>query len=254
MYKLYSFDVFDTLLLRNEKSEPFRFYEIAGAVAEFFNQNGYKLTQNDVLLARYLATESTYRLSDKVKGCREGSIEDIYKSICSMLNVDSSLWEEALKEEVEYEKKNVSFNYTLWDEIKEKARSNDAKMILISDIYLQSKYIQELLVDHKPNFFDECDRLYSSADYIVSKASGHLFDIAKDDFKLDESECLHMGDNIVTDFKNPKKRGWNADFIPIVKERKEKIDQNFIEIREKLKSENIIIPQIEREAKRMING
>jgi len=251
MIKLYSFDVFDTLLLRNDKSEPYRFYEIAGKVAEFFNKKCFDVSQNDVFISRYIATESTYRFSKKVQQCREGSLEEIYQNICSMLNIDMKLWKEALKLEIEYEKENVQFNHELWESIKKEAKKSNAKMVLISDIYIQSKYIEMLLTYHKKDFFEECDKLYSSADYTVSKASGHLFDIVCEDYGIEASECLHMGDNIITDFKNPKKRGWNVKYIPIIEDRKKKIDENLINFQKQLVSENIIVPQIEKAIKRV---
>ena len=81
------------------------------------------------------------------------------------------------------------------------------KVVMISDMYLPSEFIQDLL---KKNGIDGYERFYLSSVDGVSKGKGNMFDYVANDLGIEKSQIIHVGDNIKTDFLNPKKQGYNA--------------------------------------------
>ena len=81
------------------------------------------------------------------------------------------------------------------------------KVVMVSDMYLPSEFIQDLL---KKNGIDGYERFYLSSVNGVSKGKGNMFDYVANDLGIEKSQIIHVGDNIKTDFLNPKKQGYNA--------------------------------------------
>ena len=81
------------------------------------------------------------------------------------------------------------------------------KVVMVSDMYLPSEFIQDLL---KKNGIDGYERFYLSSVDGVSKGKGNMFDYVANDLGIEKSQIIHVGDNIKTDFLNPKKQGYNA--------------------------------------------
>jgi predicted HAD superfamily hydrolase len=196
-----SLDIFDTLLLRNEKSEPYRFYEISYEIANFLNVHDVF----EVLQARYLGIEITYAASKVYQGCREGSLYDIHKVMLNALNLPEELFTKTIQIEIDYEKKNLRLNRGLWDALMRLKQRKSFDIILVSDMYKHSEQLSILLKYFIPDYEQNIKHLFTSADTIISKHSGKIFKYIEKELKTDSSAILHMCDNLRSDYQNPKR-------------------------------------------------
>ena len=175
-----SFDVFDTLLLRPyvKPTDLFRHMEMNEDLSGFTK-------------SRISAEKST-----RSKVCPEVALEEIYD------NIDKK-FKECMDLEIEYESQILRcnpemkrpFNYAV---------SENKKIVLISDMYLPSDIIRNILDER--GFFGY-DKLYTSCEYRKSKHFGDLFEHVIDDLGIDAGQLLHIGDNAVSDVRTPSKIG-----------------------------------------------
>lgn len=211
--KLVSFDVFDTVLLRNKKSEIRRFYEISDlfskAIVETF---GKVCDAEGVLFARYVSTKNSYGYSKPVQGCREGQIEEIHLGIARMLNIADEFSKKFTEIELDYERRNVEANPAI-QPVLDLCESLGLGVVLISDMYMGRSHILSLLDTHFPESFQD-RQIFSSGDLKISKRSGHLFDHVVSQMGVSPADILHMGDNLVTDYNCARARGVQAIYLP----------------------------------------
>ncbi|ECW1713242.1 glycosyl transferase, partial [Salmonella enterica] len=90
----------------------------------------------------------------------------------------------------------------------EKAISDGCKVILISDMYLPSAILKELLTSCGYDISNI--PVYSSGEERHSKNSGKLFSIVKKNENVDIASWMHVGDNVHADILNAKKLGINT--------------------------------------------
>ncbi|EBT8890147.1 glycosyl transferase, partial [Salmonella enterica] len=90
----------------------------------------------------------------------------------------------------------------------EKAISDGCKVILISDMYLPSVILKELLTSCGYDISNI--PVYSSGEERYSKNSGKLFSIVKKNENVDITSWIHVGDNVHADILNAKKLGINT--------------------------------------------
>lgn len=211
--KFVSFDVFDTVLLRNEKSEIRRFYEISDlfskAIADGY---GNSCNAESVLFARYVSTKNSYSYSKQVRGCREGRLEEIHLGIVRMLNVPDEFSEKLTEIELDYEIRNVEPNPFVRPTL-DLCEKLGLGVVLISDMYMGGAHIHKLLNSHFPGAF-QFQQIYSSGDLKISKRSGHLFDHVVSMIGVSTSEMLHFGDNELTDVQCARERGLQTIYLP----------------------------------------
>ena len=115
--------------------------------------------------------------------------------------------------ELDYEARNLSPNRALLDLARRFARRG-GKVMLISDMYLDAKSISGL-VREVCGAVPYISRVVSSADTVVSKASGLLFPEIEHEIGVPGSRILHVGDSIIGDYRKPRQAGWNAEIFPI---------------------------------------
>jgi len=101
-----------------------------------------------------------------------------------------------------------------------KLKEKRKKVILISDIYLPSKYLKRLVQDK--GLSDYVADVVSSADTFRAKASGTGFDIVRENHAIDPDRWLHIGDNIISDGVRPGNLGIDALVIQDVGEKQRK--------------------------------
>lgn len=212
---LISFDVFDTLLLRNNKCEIRRFWEIAEQCAEFLHSKKYTISTQEIFISRYMSTRISYKFSKAVHSCREGSLYEIYETLASFLNIQPNLVEHLIKIELDYEIQQLIVNPTVINILNVfKKKQLAPTIILISDMYIHQEHIR-YLTDHimgNDNFFDA---IYSSADTKISKRSGLIFDFLREKYDVQPQNCIHLGDCLTGDFSKPLQKGWRALHLPI---------------------------------------
>lgn len=205
---LYSFDVFDTLitrkvatpkgifaLMQQELLTESAYQEISSYVRENF----YELRIHAEELARHYFQKN---------GIEDVTLEQIYET----LGTSGSLTDEelsvlqTLEEKIEIENAvGISKNIA----IVKKLLSESERVILISDMYLPAKVIRKLLTKADKIFANI--PLYVSSEYRQSKYTGKLFAIISKKEKIEYNNWHHMGDNSVSDVKNPRMLGIKAE-------------------------------------------
>lgn len=205
---LLSLDVFDTLLLRDGSSELRRFGEIGARMATLAGPDTQAI---DGFVARHLATRASYRAGPRVDGCGEGSLREIHATAARLLGVPPDRALDFIEAEIACETGHVAPNTLLTSYIR-RHQSRGGRTVLISDMYMHSDQIAELLARAGIRA-DLYDALYSSADTKVSKASGGIFARVAE---ARETSCVvHVGDSLRGDYLNPRAVGWHAMLWPV---------------------------------------
>ncbi len=198
-YDTISFDVFDTLVFR-----PF------SSPADLFFLVGDRLEYPDFKRIRqeleWKAREKKYK-SEKH---REISLEEIYYLLEQEAGIDQ---ESGMRLEMELEKE-MCFANPYMKEVVDRLQAMGKRLIIISDMYLDEKFIRELL-EHCG--YDAFDTVYVSCEYGESKSEGDLYDFVKEK----ESEAgyktekrAHVGDNKASDVEHARQHGFTSFHYP----------------------------------------
>lgn len=204
-----SFDVFDTLLIRESKCELERFEEISSLFYSKISNTVRNVSATDLFLARVCAAKINYSCSNFIQGTGEASFIDIASTVCRMLNIESYT-DTYIENEIAYEEKAVTLN-PLVNRIMNEFPL--CKYILTSDMYLNSRTIHSLV----SKFIDpgKIGEVFSSADGFGSKRCGDLFNYVSKTINVVGTQILHIGDSFVSDFQMPRAHGWNSIYLPI---------------------------------------
>lgn len=200
IYKLYSFDVFDTLITRTTAT-PLGIFAL---IEDKLKKSTFDMPSNIKNNFYYLRIECErnirkYFLKD---GKEDFSIYDIYNYL-SLNNFLSDKQKQFLINlEIETEIEN-SIPIEANIKILKSLVNENYKVVLISDMYLTSDIIRKILTKHD-NIFKNIN-IYSSSDYSKTKHSGNLYKIVKDIENIDYKEWKHMGDNEYSDIFKAKK-------------------------------------------------
>ncbi|WP_175836415.1 HAD family hydrolase [Burkholderia anthina] len=225
-----SFDVFDTFLLRDQKSELGRFIETGHRMSEFMrkstssdtaarNPNRSLISASasgiNAFLARHLGTKASYRAGKKVAGYGEGSLTEIQSTASKILYGSDRLKEDFIDIELSYEAERLSINPALLS-YATRHKERGGKVILVSDMYMHAEHIQDLLkrLNVDLSLFD---LIISSADTKISKASGKIFESVEKILEESSERFLHIGDSVNGDYLKAREAGWRALHLPISK-------------------------------------
>ncbi|MFZ9856731.1 MAG: hypothetical protein ACO3F2_00180 [Roseiflexaceae bacterium] len=237
-----SFDIFDTILLRNHRAELTRFYEISALIASWLVAHyQVSIQTEDVLLARLMANRLSYRLSPAREGCREGTITDIYRVILEQCGIAASpsTIEACIEIELAYEVTQLTVNQPLIEMIQRHA-TQGGRAIYVSDMYLGAFHINQLLA--RLGVDSALFRAtYSSADTIVSKRSGKVWSFICNDLSINESQIVHIGDSLISDYQSPRMYGIQSVYLPIPLQMRRDIMSDHGNIVHQLESMNLPI-------------
>jgi predicted HAD superfamily hydrolase len=138
------------------------------------------------------------------KNRKEITIDEIYEVIKRTMNLSDDVVKHLKEIEYSVEQKQSFLNTKIVQEIKKHIVDGDT-VILISDMYWHEDEIRRWLVKKDAVF--EKIRIYISCDYGVTKASGKLFSVVKENEKADLKKWIHTGDNKKSDGMVPRKFG-----------------------------------------------
>ncbi len=205
MKRVFSFDVFDTILTRKVAS-PTSLFHVLGdraVCAGVFKGTGSFFRDLRV------AAEEEARMS--IPG-REVTLEDIYRVVISKLGLSMEDGRALAQMELDLEAELIVPVPAAHDTIRA-ARRRNSKIIYISDMYLPTSFIHARLEDH--GFWQEGDRLYVSSEWKASKAEGSLFRTILDREQLQPSAVHHTGDRRDADFDQPLRFGIKASHVDL---------------------------------------
>ena len=188
-YDVISFDVFDTLILR-PFSKPSDLFGFTGTKLNYLDFQHHRIQTEKKVRQRVFKTKTTY----------EVTFEEIWNELAEKTGIDKEI---GMVAELEDEFQYCFANVHLLEVIK-KLREYDKKIIIISDMYLEKQYIQQLL---KKCGYPDFDEYFVSCDYRKSKSEGTLYNIVKEQF-LSTIVIVHVGDNLYSDVIQAKKHGF----------------------------------------------
>lgn len=189
-YKYVSFDVFDTLIKRNVSAPKNIFDIVENKAAKEYAIKDFKYTRiNQEKKLRQLKPFVT--------------IDEIYDDISEIIGKKQA--KELKDYEIFIEKKYCQKNYEVY-QIYKKLKSMGKKIIAISDMYLNSKIISEIL----ENAGIVVDTLYVSCDCKCKKNNGKLYKHVLKSEKINSKDIIHIGDNFKSDYLMAKVNGINA--------------------------------------------
>ncbi|WP_118986072.1 HAD-IA family hydrolase [Photorhabdus sp. CRCIA-P01] len=205
-YDVISFDIFDTLLRRYV--EPV-YVPLAqtGIFAEYLlKKQGIDITA-DLFNRVRQETVNEYYENNRKKGLEyEYVINDVIIQVLTKIGLkeddiqknSEAIVSNELNREIEtlYVAKGV-------DDLLEKIKASGKVIIATSDIYFSTEDIKYILL--KKGLLNYFNNVYVSSSFMVTKHSGRLFDLIKDEFR--NKKILHVGDNLHSDAIAPRRRG-----------------------------------------------
>lgn len=179
-YDIISFDVFDTLILRNIE-RPEDVFDLVGYI---INMEDFGTARKDI--EKSLSQSGNY------------SIFDIYAD----LELQRGITKEILDKEFKIEKKLCQMNPYI-KEVYDVCVQAGKKVIAVSDMYWPKEYIEEIL---RSCGYSEIKDIYVSCDYAMSKKDGTIFKLLKEK-EYSNKKIIHIGDNYNADVVQAKKNG-----------------------------------------------
>ena len=186
-----SFDIFDTLILRN----IFQPTDIFRILAKFAKD---EFDIDDFFQKR---VEGEKKARDKVKNS-EADFQEIYDEVEKLCGCNiEKIKQMELQLEMEFSVINP-YMMEIWKYASEQKKT----IIFISDMYLSSDFIKKLL---KKNGY-KVEHLDVSNEYRKNKGSKELYELVGQELNCKKTNWLHIGDNEYSDYKQAKEFGINA--------------------------------------------
>lgn len=199
--KIYSFDIFDTCLIRT-----------CG-----FSHNVFDLLAIEILghdkpeswLVEFTHIRTKGEEEARKKKVEEITLEDIYNE-CDFSGLTQISNQQIAKKEIEIEEKVLVPVKSILNKISNLHQKN-ISVIYISDMYLPDFLLKEILNEN--GFWKDGDQLYVSSTSGKTKANGSLFDLIAKENNYSFKKWYHWGDNKYSDYIIPKKKGIKAHLI-----------------------------------------
>ena len=194
--KIFSFDIFDTCLVRK-----------CGTPENFFDVLSYRVFNGEVAEGdRQRFVMERWRAEYKACANDRATLQDIYDCF-SFAHPMLYSKEKLVQVELECEKEMLVPVISVKNKIAE-LRGAGHHIIFISDMYLSSEFIKLLLVRY--DMFKDGDSLYVSCEEGVLKSTGKLFELVREKERISYKNWTHYGDNAKSDVLMPGKLGIKA--------------------------------------------
>lgn len=206
-YKVYSFDIYDTLLFRTEQSARGIYYKTFKKNRELFPEY---MDEEEWANLRVAAENKARAKNYNKNGSTEIYLQDIYEMIPHIIGEPRRI----LDAEYRTEKESCFINPEIYELIK-KVKEKGCRVILMSDMYLTTCQLKETLEQCGVDM-SYIDKLYVSCELGASKKYKKLFDYVLENEQISASEMLHIGDNEFGDMAVPMKMGIDAICYDVV--------------------------------------
>lgn len=174
-----SFDIFDTLIKRDVKkpTDVFSIIEQNYKICDFYK--------------RRIEAEKIAR-----KGKVDTTIDEIYDIYNELYlnNINEAEKIKNIEKQVEYE---LCVQNKLLKKVYDFCIENNKKVYLISDMYLSSEILKEIL---EKNGYSKYEKLYISCEYNKTKANGELYKYVIQELGIHTTKLIHIGNDIKTDY------------------------------------------------------
>ena len=205
-YNVISFDIFDTLVSRIVYRPKDLFSLMQSKISTMDCMLNYSEIIDNFTEIR-IQSESDARIfkSEKYGGEPEILISDIYNEIVRKVpTLTQPIVDLLIDLEIECEK-IVLYKCPRGEELFKKASLSGAKVLLISDMYLPSKTLCDIL--RSCGYQLDNVEVFSSGEEGYSKHSGALYPVVAKKLSLDKTRWIHIGDNPHADITNAEKFG-----------------------------------------------
>ena len=213
---LYSFDIFDTCLIR-KCGTPQNFFDVLSL--RVFNGEVEEWVRQEFVAARRLTERKLWENNPHY------TLQDIWTELDWTHRFLKSKTELVRKEQ-DLEREMLVPVLKMREQVNECRKRGD-KIIFISDMYLSSGFL--ISVMRECGFYQDGDSLYVSCECQAAKWNGELFQFVLEKEGLRSfRHWHHYGDNKVGDYRAPKKLGIrctliNHEYTPYQKQWKENI-------------------------------
>lgn len=198
-----SFDIYDTLLFRLVR-HPERVFE-----KTYERRPALFPSYIDAKDWREIRT-TTERFVREKKKDDEIKFDEIYKNLPEIIKNRDRI----KKEELECEKENSFINEEVAEVLYHLVDTYKKKIILVSDMYLPRKAIEDIL---KYNGFkiQYISDIFISSEIKLTKRTGKLFNYVKEQLSCNYEQIIHIGDNRISDVLQPTMLGIKTVYYPI---------------------------------------
>lgn len=192
--KVVSFDIFDTLLIRPFASPDMVFDFMEEKVAEDFGILGF----------RRIRKESENIARERKNYQEDVNISEIYSVFAEQAKIKPSIADKLLELEVSTE---IGLLIPRDDVIKiaKGVKGIGKRVILVSDMYLQQKNVEKILLTKGIDFYDD---IYISCEIGRRKDRGDMWDYVLTREGVTKNEFLNIGDNEESDIHLLADRGF----------------------------------------------
>lgn len=201
---MYSFDVFDTLIMRTTATPEGIFALMRDRITKERNRNRLDSDIIDNFYELRIHSEELIR-----KSCESQRIEEInLRGIYTAMALSGSLSNEQIDYLCDIEQQiEIANTVAIHENIQRIKRllEQDERVVLISDMYLPTHTIREMLI--KADRIFENIPLYVSAEYGVRKTTGNLYRKVQEKEKICFEDWVHIGDNLYQDIEIPSQLG-----------------------------------------------
>lgn len=201
-YKVISFDIFDTIIMRPFYDPADLYFLVAKKaqkIVSFLNESTFKACRIQAdQLAREKAKDS------------EVTLAEIYSAFAKICNIseDSAKQIQEIEEELEIK---YCYARNVGKELFDVAIASGKQVVLVSDMYLEVKTVENIL---KKNGYCGYEKLYLSSETKTLKANGKMFKTVVSTINVHPDEILHIGDNWNSDIVMPSRYGIQTYFLP----------------------------------------
>ncbi|MGM0608964.1 MAG: HAD-IA family hydrolase [Candidatus Muiribacteriota bacterium] len=202
--KVISFDVFDTILTRVVPSDL-----VVSLAAEKLSLYLSDFLGNEIAKEHILNSRAKFVEEIKEVELSEWMLSEWLDFFSNEYGLEPDIIKEfGVKSEIEAELSGLkSAKYLI--SVIELLKSKGFILIATSDMWLDSNQIKIILNHFGINF----DYVFTSGEEKVSKAEGKLYKRIKNKINI-KGNFLHIGDNLISDFINPKFYGYNSIWLP----------------------------------------
>lgn len=194
----YSFDIFDTCLVRK-----------CGEAKNVFDFLAERAFVKPVTSECKRAFVAAHIEAERKSWSSTQTLTDIYNAF-SYNHPDMYSKEELIELEKEVEREMLCPVRSVTEYISS-LRKKGNRILFISDMYLGADFLQPIL--QKAGLWQEGDTIYVSCEIGATKASGELYKYIKRKENISFGDWHHYGDNVHSDVQVPKKLGIHSHLV-----------------------------------------
>lgn len=201
MIKVWSYDVFDTCLIRKCACPTDAFRELALELRSYLEPElGTDFVENFVA-ARIVAERQA-----RMNANEEVTLEEIWKQLSgSHIDIDPAI---GVRNELIVEERLLSPNGVVLELCQEHQARGD-RLVFISDTYYPESFVRSNLQKYG---FANGHAVYVSSETMLTKQSGSLYSYVLGKENILSSQLVHRGDNNESDYRIPRAMGINVIF------------------------------------------